>query len=277
MFQQGRLEDAHRRCTTLIKTQRQNVDAHYLMGLIFERSQNYAEAVECFQQVLEIDPKHLGSLVNMGGLLTTLGRAKEAIDPLRKALKIDRDIFPARYNLARALKMTGDLDQAAREANRALSLNPEAAEVQFLVGDIYSAAGEEHKAIEGFRKCLEKLPDHVLAHVGLAVCLHRAGEFEEAKNHTDRALQISPDDPRLHLVLFGGTRTDEEDAKSLEVFQNTLNNENLPDNLKIDMEFASAVILDRQKKYDEAFTHLKRANDFRYEQFPNRRESIQRL
>ena len=122
MFQQGRLEDAQRRCSVLVKTQPDNVDAHYLMGLIHERSMRYDEAVESFRKVLERDPKHVASLVNVGGLLTTLGRAQEAIDPLRAALKIDRDIFPARYNLARALNMTGNLNQAACSSSLAKSI-----------------------------------------------------------------------------------------------------------------------------------------------------------
>jgi tetratricopeptide (TPR) repeat protein len=268
MFQAGKFADAKRRCSSLVKVQPESVDAHYLMGLICERTAEYEEAVTSFNQVLELNPKHIEALVNVGGILTTLNRPDEAIDPLRKALKMDRDIFPARYNLARALNMTGDLKRAGIEANKAWALNPEASEVQFLIGEIYSAAEESHKAIDGFRKCLEKNPDHMPAHLGLARNLHLVGEFEEASVHISRALELAPDSPRLHLYLCNGKRPPEDEEKSLSVFLGALESDTIEDNRKVNMHFAAAAILDRQKNYDEAFEHYRKANDIRSNEFP---------
>ena len=277
LFQAGKFEDAKRRCGILVKTQPKSVDVHYLMGLICERSGYYNEAVDSFNEVLKLDPKHIASLVNVGGVLTTLNRAEEAIDPLRKALKMDRDIFPARYNLARALNMTGELKQAGREANKAWALNPNVPEVQFLIGEIYTEAEETHKAIDGFSKCLEKKPDHMPAHLGLARNLHLIGEFDEAAIHIKKALELAPDSPMLHLQLCSGKRPAEEEAVSLEVFIENVKREDIEDRRKANLHFAAADILDRQGKYDDAFEHYRNGNDLRSEEFPYETEGGERF
>ncbi len=263
MFQAGRLDDAERRCQVLMKTHPNNADAHYLMGLVHERRGAYEQAAESFQQVVRLNPQHLGALVNAGGLLVTIDRAEEAIDPLRKALRIDSNIFPARYNLARAYDKTGRLEKAVKEANKAWQLNPNVPEVQFLIGEINESAEKPHEAVEGFRKCIDKKPDHLLARLGIARNLHQLGEFEEASHHIRAALKLAPDNPKLHLFLCQGDRPAEEELASLEVFKKTLDAPDTDSEFAASLCFASADILHRQKNYDEAFPFYRRANDLR--------------
>ena len=116
----------------------------------------------------------------------------------------------------------------------------------------------------------------MLAHLGVARCLQLVGEFGEARKHVEKALAIAPEHPRLHLFMCSEPRPEEE-AVSLEIFQKALEMEEVPNDVKTEMEFASAKILDRQKKFDEAFTHYKAANDLRYAKYPFRREANARF
>ncbi|MGI9371303.1 MAG: tetratricopeptide repeat-containing sulfotransferase family protein [Hyphomicrobiales bacterium] len=277
MFQAGRLDDAERRCQVLMKTHPNNADAHYLMGLVHERRGGYEDAVESFQQVIKIDPRHLGALVNAGGLLATLERGEEAIDPLRKALRIDSNIFPARYNLARAYNKAGQLEKAVKEANKAWQLNPNVPEVQFLIGEINEAAEKSHEAIEGYQKCVDQKPDHLLARLGLARNLHQVGEFESAADHIKHALKIAPENPQLHLFLCQGERPSEDEAISLAVFEKTFEQPGAEPELVAHLCFAAGDILDRQENYDEAFSYYRRANELRAESYPFERALSDRV
>ena len=61
--------------------------------------------------------------------------------------------------------------------------------------------GRDAAAIKGFESLLERYPDHVLSHEGLAVSLMKEKRYEEARESFERALALDPKSARASYQL----------------------------------------------------------------------------
>ncbi len=66
-------------------------------------NKKYAEAINCYQQVLRLDPFNIIALINLGACLLDTGRHAQGLEMLKKAEKIgskDKNLY---FNIAVAL------------------------------------------------------------------------------------------------------------------------------------------------------------------------------
>jgi tetratricopeptide (TPR) repeat protein len=85
----------------------------------------YAEAEQCYRQVIEINPGHADAHNNLGAFLLKRGELDAAIDHFRKSLRFDPNDPGVHYNIGRAYAATGDVGKAASAYRAALDLNPD--------------------------------------------------------------------------------------------------------------------------------------------------------
>ena len=88
---------------------------------------------------------------------------------------------------ARRLANQGNLVEALRCCEQNLADQPASAEAFYLVGLLYEAAGQLHKAAEHYRKALYLEPRHREVLVHLAVALQKEGDARGAQRLFDRA------------------------------------------------------------------------------------------
>ncbi|HYN23467.1 MAG TPA: FG-GAP-like repeat-containing protein [Pyrinomonadaceae bacterium] len=84
---------------------------YYMTGLIAKVQNRQEDAVAAFQRVLKIDPKDVGTNVNLGQLYAQQRRYPEAIAVLRTALAAEPYNATALYNLGTALLRAGQRDE----------------------------------------------------------------------------------------------------------------------------------------------------------------------
>jgi 2-polyprenyl-3-methyl-5-hydroxy-6-metoxy-1,4-benzoquinol methylase len=94
--------------------------------------------------------------------------------------------------MANAFDSLGRTAEAVESYQRALTINPDYAEVHFNLGTLAIARGDHDEAIRSLRRAVEIKSDFAHAHRTLAVELSRLGEFDEAESSCRRALSIEP-------------------------------------------------------------------------------------
>src|SRR5262249_19374750 len=104
---------------------------------------------------------------------------------------------------------------------------PEYADAHNDLGAAEAASGQFPEAAEEFQKAVDLEPEHPLALANLSIVMAKMKNLEEAGRVARRALEIHPDDAQMHLIL-------------------------------------GSSLLDEKSDLTEALTHLKRAA----EQFP---------
>src|SRR5438552_18169749 len=85
-FQQGRLADAEKICTRVLKARPDHFDALHLAGLIKLQSGKAGAAYALIESALKVNPQSPEALANLGMTLAALNRDVEALGTIDRAL-----------------------------------------------------------------------------------------------------------------------------------------------------------------------------------------------
>lgn len=83
-------------------------------------SPQVAEAEECYNTALRMNPSHADSLNNLANIKREQGLIEDAIALYRKALEINSEFAAAHSNLASILQLQGKLQQALAHYKEAI-------------------------------------------------------------------------------------------------------------------------------------------------------------
>jgi tetratricopeptide (TPR) repeat protein len=112
--------------------------SHEAMGDATQAGELYQQAENLSQ---EKSPQSASILVANGRFLLGMGRYKDSMEKVRRAIEDDPQSRDAHYELAKGLDGEGDFENAAREAELALTL-PELgttdAQIHFLLAKLYT-------------------------------------------------------------------------------------------------------------------------------------------
>lgn len=87
------------------------------------------------------------------------GRVQEAIDTLKRGIKLDPLAYRLRYHLGLLYGKQGRVHDGVHELERAVELHPKAFMAVKNLAVLYEKAGFKNKAVEQWEKCLELAPD----------------------------------------------------------------------------------------------------------------------
>lgn len=122
------------------------------------------------------------------------GEPDRAADCARKACELDPGSAAFRAQRARCELGRGDMVQALRFADEALELDAVDFATLDTIGNVFSRAGEQAKALKVFEKSVEMAPDHPTALYNLATSLRFFGRVDEAELLFERIIGLRPDD-----------------------------------------------------------------------------------
>jgi len=169
-------------------------------------AQTFGEAVEAykagdseiakarFRQALDLDPELVAAYSNLAQIYMREGDAARAAAMADEVLRRRPDDLPALKVRYEALHRMGD-DDAAKSALETVA----AADPEWVATALFDHAQELFNAnhIEEARTVLEEIltvqPDHPESHYLAGLCCNSSGDFEGAKLHFTRFLELAPD------------------------------------------------------------------------------------
>src|SRR5450830_1227784 len=152
----------------------------------------YEEAILCYDQALELDPRHVNAWSNKGNSLQNLGRYEEAIHCYDKALELDPRDAGAWTNKGSSLHSLGRNEEALRCYNQTLEFDPRNVNAWTNKGNSLHSLGRNEEAIRCYDKALELDPCYVNAWNNKGGSLDSLGRYEEAIRCCDKALELDP-------------------------------------------------------------------------------------
>jgi len=120
--------------------------AHYGMGLLFQREQNFSEALREFNTALKADPANPAVLTAVGGLRYRMKDLDGAADILGRVLVLRPDSARALMLMAQINEAQGNQDRARDLFGRVLKQDPDNAEALYKMGQIYGKEGDMARA-----------------------------------------------------------------------------------------------------------------------------------
>ncbi len=137
-----------------------------VLGLVYQRQENYAQAIAALRQAVELDAKNLQGQLSLGWTLHLDGQDAEAAQSLWQAIELNPKSVEA-YNALAIVRLAQDNVEAALAINRwALRLKP----------------------------------DNEIAFYNLALACHRAWDWPCALDSAQRAAQLEPSNPHPPLA-----------------------------------------------------------------------------
>jgi predicted O-linked N-acetylglucosamine transferase (SPINDLY family) len=180
--------------------QRQEIARQFAAALDHHKAGRLAEAERLYRQVCAADPNHAGSFHRLGVVAHQLGRP-DAVELLKRAVTLQPDIAEVHNDLGNVLGALGQFVQAASCFERAAVLKPDFADAHYNRGLALGNLGRFAEAAGCFQRVLALNPQSALARVHLGHALRAQGRREDAVVHYRHAAALMPDSAGAHNNL----------------------------------------------------------------------------
>jgi len=222
------------------------------MKLISQDQEALDRTREALEELREIDPDDLESLVTLGQIYLSESDAESAVSVFREVLSKQSGNRVVYRLLVDALMRSGRIDEAERVLIEALEVDPYFTSARIGVAEMLGQQGRHREAV----KLIDSAPPEVLADVELrkrlAIELHRSGDFERSLQILTTVLEEQPDyfaGLYLRVVILSSLgESDEAIAMAEQLLQR------FPDNLEVAALLAG--LYERQGRIDEAIEEL---------------------
>ncbi len=179
LFERGEVEPALEALTELLRTRGDFADVHYMVGVLYDRRSDLDAASKSLGRAIHLNPSYAEALLAMASVVERQG-------------DFDRSRELAERAAALARGTGGTLDSTTRG---------KLANLQAVVGDAYTEAGELREAVDAYRKALDRCPEfHDIRH-RLGIVLRELGLPDQALREFKRVLRGNPGLLDAHVQL----------------------------------------------------------------------------
>jgi tetratricopeptide (TPR) repeat protein len=189
---QGRLREAEKTYTRVLKAAPDHFDALNLLGALKAQQGHIGEAQRLFGAAVKVNPNVAGAWANLGQALLALKRGDEALQSLERARSLAPDDINVLHQHANALLSLGRSEDALAEFRAVLARAPRHGEARLNCGIACAALGRLEEAVVEFDAALALMPTHPALHYNRALALQALGRYGEAVQAHDRALAAAP-------------------------------------------------------------------------------------
>ncbi|MGH6724928.1 MAG: tetratricopeptide repeat protein [Pseudolabrys sp.] len=209
---QGDLAIAMERYVEVLRTDPQNADALYYVGVVACQEGQFKQGVELARRAIAVGPPQARVHNLLGQALDRLGEPMEAIKNFDKAIALDPDFAAAHGNRANILVDAGMAAEALKSFDRAIALNPNSAPDLINRGALLEELGRPTEALADYDRATAADAAFAPVHANRASVLKDLGlmelgggaasspRFDAAAAAYDRAIAL---DPRLHEAFLG--------------------------------------------------------------------------
>jgi tetratricopeptide (TPR) repeat protein len=155
----------------------------------------FADALDCYRELVDRDPRDAAARTGMGMALAQLARYGEAEGEFRRAVGLRPNSPEAQFHLGWVLQLAGRHNDSEDPFRRALKLKPSYVEARVSLGMSFVLLGRLREARDCYEKALRAAPRDTRAMVGVGQIDALEGQFGEAEARYRRAVELSPKEP----------------------------------------------------------------------------------
>lgn len=195
-------------------------DAHdaYKRATALIAGGQFAKAIPELKQAIELYPRYVRAINDLGVAYMKLKRFSEAESIFRQAIELDKRFFHPRMNLGIVLNRQEKYKEALEVLKPLYEENRGVLELRLAYGQALGGAGEFAEAEKIYASTLatKTLDDAAKAtlHFRLGVLLNREGRFREAVVELQEAIALDPDGANSHVQLAAALMQLQETAKA---------------------------------------------------------------
>lgn len=181
-----------------------NVEALYQLGQLDELSQNWRSAASNYQRVIDIDAENVAARVRMGRLYLLSGAVDKAIELAEQVLVKAPENSDALVLKAAVLAKQQKLDEAAVIARQVVEKDPSNIDAIILLAGLERVQGNTKEALALLQQGAISNPKHLGIKLVLAETLGAQGDSTQGAQILRDVIALKPDDlsHRLRLAAY---------------------------------------------------------------------------
>jgi tetratricopeptide (TPR) repeat protein len=185
--QHGRFQESIDALKTTLKTEENSAPIHYLLGLNYYRTKDFAAAVVEFKKALQLSPNYMLATFNLGLASAALGDNDEAIKYLKRTLEMDPTNFSAAFDLGVAYLHKQMFPESTAAFRQAVTIYPDFAPGYKALGEMLIYQGRVDAGLKELRTAVRLAPKDPRNHEALAKALQAKGLHMEAEEEMRKA------------------------------------------------------------------------------------------
>jgi len=179
----------------------------YAKGIVYRDLGRGKEAIAAMERAIAMDGDFSRAYNSLGGMLIESGDRARAETALREALRIQPDFAEAHGNLGQLLAAKGDYAQAEFHLRASIKWKAENYSAWVAMGEVQSVRGEWAAAKKSYNEALKARPGSEAAWLGLGTAQAATGELGAARVSLGKAAQSKDSAIRQEaLELLGKMR-----------------------------------------------------------------------
>jgi tetratricopeptide (TPR) repeat protein len=222
LYRQGKLAEAEKICTRVLRAQPNWFDALHLLGVLKLQSGKAGVACAHLEQALKLNPASAQVMSNLGMALAALNRDQEALAILDKAVAIMPGSVEAITNRGNVLTKLGRPSEALAAFDAALALAPGFPGALANRGNALAALGRFEEALAQYDAVLATMPAHAETHLNRGSAFSALARAGEAVAAFDRALALRPDYVKAHIGRGVARQALNQQRAALEDFERAI-------------------------------------------------------
>ena len=182
-------------CAQAARLSDQLAPVHATLGLIYQGTGKYEDAVREFSRAIELDATSDAAYRGLATAYASLGKLKEAEDTYRRAIDMRKDYWGGYMALGGFYFSHARYDDAAAQFRRVIELAPENARGYINLGAMYDLQGKYPQAQELYEKSLTLQPNY-RAYANLGKLYFYQRRYSDSARMYEKALQLNDKDSR---------------------------------------------------------------------------------
>ena len=176
--------------------------AHFNKGLVHWNLAQLDDAIASYGTAVQFDPEYAEAYFRLGQALYGKRRVQECIDALERAVEIDPFHAAAHLSLGNVFFTEGRVQESVAALQKAVQADPEVSGAHYALGNVWASLGDLDNTINSYNEVVRLTPDNAEAHFKLAVALWGAEEYADAWKHVHQAqdLEFSVPEPFLDAL-----------------------------------------------------------------------------
>ena len=206
----------------ILELEPKNVGALGNLGVVYAKTNRRPKAIQTYNRALRITPSDQGLLLNLGIAYLKEEDYADALGPLLKANAADPDNLQVRELVATCRIYSGDLSTAISSLEELRIVDPNKAGVLYLLGVAYTRAKQPDKAKPVFAELLASAVDPLQSSFVLGRIYYDGGRFADAEQSLLDVVGKEPGFPGAQLALAKVYISERENEKAVQELQRLL-------------------------------------------------------
>lgn len=193
-YNKGEYEEAIQKYNEGIELNPNHAEFYNNRGLAKNKLEQHSNAIDDYDKAIELKPNDADAYNNRGAAKDFLRQYQEAIADYSKAIELKPNYAEAYINRGAAKDNLGQYQEAITDYDKAIELNPNRAEAYYNRGNVKYHLELHSKAIADYDNAIELNPKYAKAYHNRGVAYQALGRTQEADEDFKMAAKLKSDE-----------------------------------------------------------------------------------